>query len=81
MSRVMRKPGFGLCKNKDADSCAETAQLISTFFRYLDSTVPLLPKSDQAYSHLLRLYEGGSESSVICIITLLINMIDCCIIP
>ena len=27
------------------------------------------------------LYEGGSESSVIGIITLLINMIGCCIIP
>ena len=26
-------------------------------------------------------YEGGSESSVIGIITLLINMIGCCIIP
>ena len=26
-------------------------------------------------------YEGGSESSVIGVVTLLINMIDCCIIP
>ena len=26
-------------------------------------------------------YEGGSESSVICVVTLLIDMIDCCIIP
>ena len=27
------------------------------------------------------LYEGGSESSVIGDVTLLIDMIDCCIIP
>ena len=27
------------------------------------------------------LYEGGSESSAIGVITLLIDMIDCCIIP
>ena len=26
-------------------------------------------------------YEGGSESSVIGVVTLLIDMIDCCIIP
>ena len=28
-----------------------------------------------------RMYEGGSESSVMCVITLSIDMIDCCIIP
>ena len=31
--------------------------------------------------HAHVIYEGGSESSVIGVITLLIDMIDCCIIP
>ena len=30
---------------------------------------------------LMRHYEGGSESSVIGVITLLIDIIGCCIIP
>ena len=30
---------------------------------------------------ILTAYEGGSESSVIGVITLLINIIGCCIIP
>ena len=37
MSRVMRKPAFCICKNKDADQ--------RTCFRYVDSTHPLLSKS------------------------------------
>ena len=32
-------------------------------------------------SFRLNMYEGGSESSVIGVITLLIYMIGCCIIP
>ena len=36
MSRVVRKPAFCICENKDAD------QLLC--FRYTDSTISLLPK-------------------------------------
>ena len=47
MSRVMRKPAFCICKNKDADqlpsNCAADQRL---YFRYLDSTIPVLPKSE-----------------------------------
>ena len=46
MSRVMRKPVFGICENKDADQLRgdrEADQCLS--FRYIASTIPLLPKS------------------------------------
>ena len=36
MSLVLKKPAFCVCENKDAD------QLLC--FRYIDSTIPLLPK-------------------------------------
>ena len=40
MNRVMRKPDFSICENKDADQ-------ISTFvLRHTDSTIPLLSKSE-----------------------------------
>ena len=43
----MRKPAFCICENKDADqlrsNCAADHRLC---FRYLDSTTPLLPKSE-----------------------------------
>ena len=45
MSRVVRKPAFCICKNKDADRLRgnhEADQCIC--FRYIDSTIPLLPK-------------------------------------
>ena len=44
MSRVMRKPVFCICENKDADQLRgnrEADQRIC--FRYTDSTIPLLP--------------------------------------
>ena len=47
MSRVMRKPTFCICENKDADqlrSNGEADQRIC--FRYTDSTIPLLSKSE-----------------------------------
>ena len=45
----MRKPAFCICENKDAD------QLLC--FRYIDTTIPLLSKSEiQASSYLLWLY-------------------------
>ena len=47
MSLVMRKPEFCICENKDADqlrsNCAADQRLC---FRYTDSTIPLLPKSE-----------------------------------
>ena len=45
MSRVVRKPAFCICKNKDADQLhvnSEADQCLC--FRYKDSTLPLLPK-------------------------------------
>ena len=43
----MRKPAFCICKNKDADQLrgnrVADQRLI---FRYIDSTDPLLPKSE-----------------------------------
>ena len=47
MSLVMRKPAFGICENKDADQLRgkrEADQRLCC--RYLDSTIPLLPKSE-----------------------------------
>ena len=47
MSLVVRKPAFCICENKDADqlrSNREADQRLS--FRYIDSTIPLLPKSE-----------------------------------
>ena len=42
----MRKPAFCICENKDADQlrgdCEADQHL---YFRYTDSTIPLLPKS------------------------------------
>ena len=43
----MRKPDFCICENKDADQLRgnrEADQRLS--FRYTDSTIPLLPKSE-----------------------------------
>ena len=45
--RVMRKPKFYICENKDADQLRgnrETDQRLC--FRYKDSTIPLLSKSE-----------------------------------
>ena len=54
----MRKQTFFICENKDADQLRgyrEADQRLC--FRYTDSTIPLLPKSEfQASSHLLWLY-------------------------
>ena len=49
MSRVMRKPAFCMCENKDADqllcNCAADQRLC---FRHIDSTTPLLPKYEMS---------------------------------
>ena len=47
MSLVVRKPAFCICENKDTDQLngdRETDQHLC--FRYMDSTIPLLPKSE-----------------------------------
>ena len=45
MSLVMRKPGFCICENKDADQLRGNREADQRLcFRYTDSTTPLLPK-------------------------------------
>ena len=43
MSLVVRKPAFCICENKDADHREADQRLC---FRYTDSTIHLLPKSE-----------------------------------
>ena len=43
----MRKPAFCICENKDADQLRGNREADQRLcFRYTDSTIPLLPKSD-----------------------------------
>ena len=45
MSRVVRKPVFCICKNKDADQLRGNREADQRLcFRYTDSTIPLLHK-------------------------------------
>ena len=45
LSRVMRKPMFCICENKDADQLRGNREADQRLcFRYLDSTIPLLSK-------------------------------------
>ena len=47
LSCDVRKPDFGICKNKDADQLRgnrEAGQRLC--FHYTDSTIPLLPNSE-----------------------------------
>ena len=47
MSRVMRKPTFCICENKDADQFRGKREADQHLcFRYIDSTIPLLSKSE-----------------------------------
>ena len=47
MSRVMRKPTFCICENKDADQLRGNREADQCLcFRYTDSTIPLPPKSE-----------------------------------
>ena len=47
MSRVMRKPAFCICENKDADQLRGNREADQRLcFRYTDSAIPLLPKSE-----------------------------------
>ena len=43
----MRKPDFCICENKDADQLRGNREADQRLcFRYMDSTIPLLPKSE-----------------------------------
>ena len=45
MSRVVRKPDFCICENKDADQLRGNREADQRLcFRYIASTIPLLPK-------------------------------------
>ena len=47
MSRVMRKPEFCICENKDADQLHGNREAdLRLCFRYIDSSIHLLPKSE-----------------------------------
>ena len=49
LSRVMRKPDFGICENKDADQLSGNREADQRLcFHYTDSTIPLLPKSEMS---------------------------------
>ena len=45
LSRVVRKPAFCICENKDTDQlhCSREAEQ-RLCFHYIDSTIPLVPK-------------------------------------
>ena len=45
MIRVVRKPDFRICENKDANQLRGNREADQRLcFRYIDSTIPLLPK-------------------------------------
>ena len=47
MTPIMRKPTFCICENKDADQLRGNREADQRFcFRYLDSMIPLLSKSE-----------------------------------
>ena len=47
LSRVVRKPAFCICENKDADQlCGKREADQRLCFHYTDSTIPLLSKSE-----------------------------------
>ena len=47
LSRVVRKPTFCICENKDADQLRGNREADQRLcFRYIDSTIPLLSKSE-----------------------------------
>ena len=47
MSLILRTPAFCICENKDADQLRGDREADQRLcFRYTDSTIPLLPKSE-----------------------------------
>ena len=86
MSRIMKKLDFGLCENKGADQLrinCEADQCLC--FRYTNSAIPLLSKSESEFpasSHLLCLYSsfvtdlvGNRKDRFSCVTTC---MMICC---
>ena len=56
LSLVMRKPAFCICENKDADQLRGNREADQRLcFRYMDSTMPLLSKSEIQASWLYSL--------------------------
>ena len=52
MIRVTRKPDFCICENKGADQlCGNRTADQRLCFRYKDSSIPLLSKSEDMFSH------------------------------
>ena len=46
LSLIMKKTDFSLCENKDADQLRVKREADKCLcFRYMDSTIPLLPES------------------------------------
>ena len=57
ISRVMRKPVFSICENKDADQLRGTRETDKRLcFRYMDSTIHIIYQDFNASNHLLWLY-------------------------
>ena len=51
----MRKPAFFICENKDADQLRGNGEADQRLcFRYMDSTIPLLPKYVRLHSSVVR---------------------------
>ena len=47
LSHDVRKPDFCICENKDADQLRGNREADQRLcFRYTDSTIPILPKSE-----------------------------------
>ena len=47
MSHAVRKPAFCICENKGADQLGDDREADQPLcFRYIDSTIPLLPISE-----------------------------------
>ena len=47
MMRVVRKPDFAICENKDADQLRGNPEADQRlYFFFIDSKIPLLPKSE-----------------------------------
>ena len=68
MSRVMRKPTFCICENKDTDQLHGNREADQRLcFRYIDSMIPLLSKSEisslSSFSQVTRTTLKSGQSS------------------
>ena len=65
MSRVMKKPTFCICENKDADQLRGNRKADQRLcFRYIDITIPLLSKSGGRTGLMVRALDFGSKTRV-----------------